>query len=43
MNDDDFVIVVAPKVKLQEAIEYDDLQSDCRRKPISLNLKKSDR
>ncbi|XP_057183435.1 general transcription factor IIH subunit 1 isoform X1 [Triplophysa rosa] len=31
------------KVKLQEAIEYDDLQSDCRRKPISLNLKKSDR
>uniref|UniRef100_A0A672KE72 General transcription factor IIH subunit 1 n=1 Tax=Sinocyclocheilus grahami TaxID=75366 RepID=A0A672KE72_SINGR len=31
------------KVKLQEAIEYDDLQGDSVRKTISLNLKKSDR
>ncbi|XP_026094310.1 general transcription factor IIH subunit 1-like [Carassius auratus] len=31
------------KVKLQEAIEYDDLQGDSGRKTISLNLKKSDR
>uniref|UniRef100_A0A671NQC8 General transcription factor IIH subunit 1 n=1 Tax=Sinocyclocheilus anshuiensis TaxID=1608454 RepID=A0A671NQC8_9TELE len=36
-------LFVAFQVKLQEAIEYDDLQGDSGRKTISLNLKKSDR
>lgn len=36
-------LFVALQVKLQEAIEYDDLQGDSGRKTISLNLKKSDR
>ncbi|KAL1279666.1 hypothetical protein QQF64_014266 [Cirrhinus molitorella] len=31
------------QVKLQEAIEYDDLQGDSGRRTIALNLKKSDR
>ncbi|XP_055048056.2 general transcription factor IIH subunit 1 [Misgurnus anguillicaudatus] len=42
-RDSDFFQPPLKKVKLQEAIEYDDLQSDYRPKPISLNLKKSDR
>ncbi|TRY95995.1 hypothetical protein DNTS_002157 [Danionella cerebrum] len=42
-RDSDFFQPPLKKVKLQEAIEYDDLQGDSGRKPISLNLKKSDR
>lgn len=37
------LIFVALQVKLQESIEYDDLQGDSGRKTITLNLKKSDR
>lgn len=31
------------KVKLQEAIEYEDLQRESKQKTVALNLKKSDR
>uniref|UniRef100_A0AAY4DCY2 General transcription factor IIH subunit 1 n=1 Tax=Denticeps clupeoides TaxID=299321 RepID=A0AAY4DCY2_9TELE len=42
-RDSDFFQPPIKKVKLQEAIEYDDLQKDCRPRMVALNLKKSDR
>ncbi|XP_053282909.1 general transcription factor IIH subunit 1 [Pleuronectes platessa] len=42
-RDSDFLQPRVKKVKLQEAIEYDDLQGENRPKTVPLNLKKSDR